>query len=68
MPLYIRDDAVDALAIELQLLTRAPSKTEAVRKALKAEIVRVRQAMPVRTRLAEAKAIARGMDEGGTGQ
>ena len=34
MPLYIKDDAIDRLARRYQLLTQAPSKTEAVRKAL----------------------------------
>jgi antitoxin VapB len=34
MPLYIKDDAIDRLARRYQMLTQAPSKTEAVRKAL----------------------------------
>lgn len=34
MPLYIKDDAIDRLARRYQTLTRAPSKTEAVRRAL----------------------------------
>jgi hypothetical protein len=34
MPLYIKDDAIDQLARRYQMLTQAPSKTEAVRKAL----------------------------------
>lgn len=34
MPLYIKDDAIDRLARRYQMLTRSPSKTEAVRKAL----------------------------------
>lgn len=34
MPLYIKDDAIDHLARRYQMLTQAPSKTEAVRKAL----------------------------------
>lgn len=35
MPLYIKDDEVDALATEFQSLSGARSKTEAVRTALK---------------------------------
>ena len=31
MPLYIKDDAIDHLARRYQVLTKAPSKTEAVR-------------------------------------
>ncbi|NLR99292.1 type II toxin-antitoxin system VapB family antitoxin [Rhizobium sp. P38BS-XIX] len=34
MPLYIKDDAIDRLARRYQALTRAPTKTEAVRLAL----------------------------------
>ncbi|MCD7058390.1 type II toxin-antitoxin system VapB family antitoxin [Pelagibacterium xiamenense] len=61
MPLYIRDDEVDRLASELQLLTRAPTKTEAVRRALRQEITRARAAIPLRDRLARAKALVRAM-------
>lgn len=42
MPLYVRDDDVLSLAVELQKLTNAPSKTEAVRRALRREIERTR--------------------------
>ena len=34
MPLYIRDDSVDALAVHFMKLTGAKSKTESVRNAL----------------------------------
>jgi antitoxin VapB len=34
MPLYIKDDAIDRLARRYQALTKAPTKTEAVRLAL----------------------------------
>jgi antitoxin VapB len=34
MPLYIKDDSIDRLARRYQSLTKAPSKTEAVRRAL----------------------------------
>lgn len=34
MPLYIKDDSIDRLARRYQMLSQAPSKTEAVRKAL----------------------------------
>jgi antitoxin VapB len=34
MPLYIKDDAIDRLARRYQVLTKASSKTEAVRRAL----------------------------------
>ncbi|HEY1944206.1 MAG TPA: type II toxin-antitoxin system VapB family antitoxin [Roseiarcus sp.] len=58
MPLYIRDDDVDALAVKVQAITGAPTKTEAVRLALQHEIARNRKATPLRERLAKAKAIA----------
>ncbi|MGV3552351.1 type II toxin-antitoxin system VapB family antitoxin [Rhizobium sp.] len=51
MALYIRDDAVDALAVRLQELTKAPTKTEAVRKALENEIERTNQEVPLLERL-----------------
>jgi antitoxin VapB len=53
MPLYVRDDDVDALAAELQKLTKARSKTEAVRLALQHEIERNRASVPLRERLAK---------------
>lgn len=52
MPLYIRDDGVAALAEELAKLTNAPSKTEAVRSALRHEIERRRRSVPLAERLA----------------
>ncbi|KKX32928.1 type II toxin-antitoxin system VapB family antitoxin [Rhizobium sp. LC145] len=58
MPLYVRDDDVLSLAVELQRLTNAPSKTEAVRRALRHEIERTRNAMPIREKLARARAKA----------
>ncbi|TIS88125.1 type II toxin-antitoxin system VapB family antitoxin [Mesorhizobium sp.] len=53
MPLYVRDDDVDALAVELQKLTKARSKTEAVRLALEHEIARLRASVPLRERIAK---------------
>jgi len=47
MPLYIRDDEVDSLAAELQAATGAPTKTEAVRKALRNELQRAREKEPL---------------------
>lgn len=47
MPLYIRDNEVDALAAELQLATGAATKTEAVRKALRNELERAREKEPL---------------------
>lgn len=51
MPLYIRDDEVDALAAKLQRETNAPSKTEAVRTALLHELERQRAKVPLRDRI-----------------
>ena len=58
MPLYIRDDEVDALAAKLQRETNAPSKTEAVRIALVHELERNRAKVPLRDRLARLQAEA----------
>ena len=59
MPLYIRDDEVDALATRLQRETNAPSKTEAVRIALVHELERNRAAVPLRHRIARLQDKAR---------
>lgn len=63
MALYIRDTEVDALAVQLQQLTSAPTKTEAVREALKSAIDRKRLEMPLKERLAKIhqRAIALGL-------
>lgn len=61
MPLFIRDDEVDALAGEVQKLTKARTKTEAVRRALQNELARTRKMLPLRERLARAKALADAM-------
>jgi antitoxin VapB len=58
MPLYIRDDEVLALAEELQRLMDAPSKTQAVKAALRHEIARARDAKPLTERLDRARAKA----------
>ena len=58
MPLYIREDDVAALAVELQAMTGASTKTEAVRLALQHEIERHRKSTPLRERLAKATALA----------
>lgn len=56
MPLYIRDREVDALAAELQAVSGAASKTEAVRTALLHELARNRAKIPMRNRLAKLQA------------
>lgn len=58
MALFIRDDTVDALALQLQKALKAPSKTETVRLALQRELDRVQQKRPLRERIAKAQAIA----------
>jgi len=61
MPLFIRDAEVDALAEEVQKLTKARTKTEAVRQALQNELARTRKNLPLRDRLARAKTLADAM-------
>lgn len=51
MALYIRDDEVDVLARQVQDATNAPTKTEAVRIALRNELERVRTAEPLEMRI-----------------
>lgn len=61
MALFIRDDRVDALATELQRVTKAPSKKEAVRIALQNELGRARRLTPLVDRLAKAQAMIAAM-------
>ncbi len=51
MPLYIRDDAVDALAEKVRKATGAKSKTDAVRKALQAQLDAENNRKPLLERL-----------------
>jgi antitoxin VapB len=51
MSLYIRDNDVDALAVRVQQLTKAPNKTEAVRRALQNELARAQEAIPLKDRI-----------------
>ncbi|WP_273793892.1 type II toxin-antitoxin system VapB family antitoxin [Brucella anthropi] len=51
MSLYIRDSAVDELAKKVQKITNAPSKTEAVRRALENELQRTKESIPLRDRV-----------------
>jgi len=61
MALFIRDAEVDALAEEVRRLTKARTKTEAVRRALKAQLEQVRRGAPLEGRLKRAKALADAM-------
>ncbi len=53
MALYIRDDSVDQLAERLRKALSAPTKTDAVRTALKHELARIENATPLRDRVKE---------------
>lgn len=61
MALFIRDTEVDALAERVRKLTGAKTKTEAVRRALQAQLAEVRRALPLKERLARAMALADAM-------
>jgi len=61
MALFIRDAEVAALAEEVRRLTRAKTKTEAVRRALEACLAEARRTAPLEERLARAKALADAM-------
>ena len=58
MPLYIRDDEVAALAREVQAASASTTVTEAVRLALRHELERLRDRLPLGSRLGTALAIA----------
>lgn len=53
MALFIRDDEVDALATELQKVTKAATKKEAVRLALRNELDRTQRSRKLLTVVAE---------------
>ena len=59
MPLYIKDPDVAKMAEELRKLTSAPSKTEAVREALKSAIAAAARRPPLSERLQGAIELAR---------
>lgn len=61
MPLYIKDPEVDDLANELQRVTGAATKTEAVRAALKDAIERRRDKTAIIEGIRQAQAMARAM-------
>ena len=58
MPLYIRDDAVDVLAEQVKQATGAQSKTEAVRKALLAQLQAAMQKKPLLERIRDIQDMA----------
>jgi antitoxin VapB len=64
MALFIRDAEVDALAEEVRKLTKAKTKTEAVRQALRSQLAQARRTLPIRERLARSKALADAMGPG----
>jgi antitoxin VapB len=58
MALFIRNAEVDALTEEFRKLTKAKTKTEAVRRALEAQLAQAQRSAPLEDRLARAKALA----------
>ena len=58
MPLYIRDEDVNALADQVKAITGAESKTEAVRAALQAQLEAVAKKKPLIERINELQAKA----------
>lgn len=64
MALFIRDAEVDALAEEVRRVTKAKTKTEAVRRALQAQLTVALREMPIEDRLARSMALADAMGPG----
>lgn len=56
MALFIRDDAVDRLAVEVQKALKTPTKKEAVRRALENELERARRKRPLTNSVADLQA------------
>lgn len=63
MSLYIRDDSVDKLAKQVQQAINAPTKTEAVRRALLNELDRANKAIPLKDRIKVLQDGVRAMGE-----
>jgi antitoxin VapB len=55
MPLYIKDEAVNELAMQVVRLTGAKDKTDAVRRALLAQLNAVKQEKPLLERIEELR-------------
>lgn len=64
MALFIRDPEVDALAEEVRRLTKAKTKTDAVRRALQAQLAAAHRTLPLKDRLARSRALADAMGPG----
>jgi antitoxin VapB len=58
MPLYIRDDDVDALVEEIMKATGAKSKTEVVRSALQAQLAAIEARKPLLERIRNLQEMA----------
>lgn len=58
MPLFVRDEGVVEMTLELQRILKVRTKTEALRTALQHELDRARAEAPVKQRLAKARAMA----------
>lgn len=56
MALFIRDDAVDRLAAEVQKALKTPTKKEAVRRALENELERAKEGRPLTNSVADLQA------------
>ena len=61
MALFIRDAEVDALAEQVRRAIKAKTKTDAVRRALQTQLAQARRSLPLKDRLARAKALADAM-------
>ncbi len=59
--LYVRDNDVSALAQQVQQDIKVPDKTEAVRIALRNEVKRARQAIPLKERIKQIQNDIRAM-------
>jgi antitoxin VapB len=58
MALFVRDPEVDQLVVELQRLTQAPTKTQAIKTALQAQLRHLKRQQPASQRIARARQLA----------
>jgi antitoxin VapB len=64
MSLFIRDEGVNALARQVQKATKAKSKTEAVRNALRNELERAGKPVALQNRIRKFQQMTRDMGPG----
>jgi len=62
-PLFIKDEEVNRMATKLQKLTKAKSKTQAVKHAIEQALIEAQGEAPMRKQIEKAKTIVQEMGD-----